>query len=257
MRRARLACLCACLTVVLFPACQPAAEDEAKPAAAAPPPAGQPTPKLRLPAEGQHAHHQHEGMNMDLDGAVMNENTEKLPQDCPEIAGDVEITVKTGKKYARQYPGKMFSYDRNEWDVGPCTRVKLTFINEDPVRHQWMMHGLPKYLYPEAMFHIEVTGPAQKTGTFILPSTKRTYFVHCDIAQHMEKGMKGQLKVAGGDGDLPSIPGIVGDPYPDRYEVGDWGWPVALAAGLAGLLGAGLTFWFGRKAAQSSRSESP
>ena len=78
------------------------------------------------------------------------------------------------------------------------------------------------------MFHIEVTGPAQKTGTFILPSTKRTYFVHCDIAQHMEKGMKAQLKVAGGDGDLPSIPGIVGDPYPDRYEVEDWGWQAAL-----------------------------
>ncbi|MGH8585514.1 MAG: copper oxidase [Gammaproteobacteria bacterium] len=255
MRRARLACLCACLTVVLFPACQQAAE-EATPAAAAPPPAGQPTPKLRLP-EGQHAHHQHEGMDMDLDGAVMNENTEKLPQDCPEIAGEVEITVKTGKKYAREYPGKMFSYDRNEWEAGPCTRVKLTFINEDPVRHQWMVHGLPKYLYPEAMFHIEVTGPAQKTGTFILPSTKRTYFVHCDIAQHMEKGMKAQLKVAGGDGDLPSIPGIVGDPYPDRYEVEEWGWQAALAVGFAGLLGAGLTFWFGRKAGHSSRSEAP
>jgi hypothetical protein len=114
------------------------------------------------------------------------------------------------------------------------------------------------YLYPQAMFHIEVTGPGHKTGTFILPSTKRTYFVHCDIAQHMEKGMKGQLKVAGGDGDLLSIPGIVGDRYPDRYEVGDWGWPVGLAAGFAALLGAGLTFfWFGRKAGQSSPSEAP
>ncbi|MGH8588697.1 MAG: hypothetical protein ACREXX_04960, partial [Gammaproteobacteria bacterium] len=70
--------------MVLFPACQQAAE-EAKPAAAAAP-VPQSTPKLRLP-EGQHAHHQHEGMDMDLDGAVMNENTEKLPQDCPEIAG--------------------------------------------------------------------------------------------------------------------------------------------------------------------------
>ena len=74
MRRARLACVCACLSVVLFPACQQAAE-EAQPATTAPPPAGQPTPKLRLP-EGQHVHHQHEGMDMDLDGAVMNENAE-------------------------------------------------------------------------------------------------------------------------------------------------------------------------------------
>ncbi len=245
MRRARLACLAGWMSIVLFPACQQAAEEPPPVAPPAPAPAAETSPKLRLP-DGRHAHHQHEGMNMDLDGAVMNENTDKLPQDCPSLAGEVEITVKAGKKYAREHNGKMFGYDRNEWEVGPCTRVKLTFVNEDDVRHQWMMHGLPKYLYPQAMFHIEVTGPAQKTGTFIVPSTRRTYFVHCDIAQHMEKGMKAQLKVAGGDGDLPSIPGLAGDPYPDRYEVADWGWPTVLVIGFAGLLGAGLSFWLGR-----------
>jgi FtsP/CotA-like multicopper oxidase with cupredoxin domain len=244
MRRSRLACLGAFVSVLLFPACQKAAE---VPKPSAPPSPADSGPKLKL-EPNPHLHHQHEGMSMDLEGAVMNENTDKLPQDCPKIQGDMEITVKAGTKYARRFNGKMYGYDQNEWVAEPCTRVKLTFINEDNVRHQWMMHGLPMYLYPQGMFHIEVTGPAQKTGTFIFPSTKRTYFVHCDIAQHMEKGMKAQFKVAGGTGDLPSIPGIAGDPYPDRYETGDWGWPAALAAGLAGVLGLGLMFFLGRRA---------
>ena len=82
------------------------------------------------------------------------------------------------------------------------------FENKDDIRHQWMIHGLPKYLYPKGMFHIEVNGVEKKTGTFIVPSSNYTYLVHCDISQHMEKGMKAQLKVGNGRGDLPSIPGI-------------------------------------------------
>jgi hypothetical protein len=41
--------------------------------------------------------------------------------------------------------------------------------------------------------------------------------VHCDIAQHMEKGMKAQLKVGAGSGDLPSIPGVTALEIPDDY----------------------------------------
>jgi hypothetical protein len=67
------------------------------------------------------------------------------------------------------------------------------------------------------MFHMEIMGQGEKTATFIVPSAKKTYLVHCDIAQHMEKGMKAQLKVAGGDGDLPSIPGLTGPRYPQEY----------------------------------------
>ena len=84
----------------------------------------------------------------------------------------------------------------------------MEFDNKDEIRHQWMIHGLPKYLYPKGMFHIEVNGLEKKTGTFIVPSSHFTYLVHCDISQHMEKGMKAQLKVGKGRGDLPSIPGI-------------------------------------------------
>jgi hypothetical protein len=83
-----------------------------------------------------------------------------------------------------------------------------------------MMHGLPKYLYPKGMFHLEVTGPAKISGTLILPPGDKTYLVHCDIAQHMEKGMKAQLKVGDGDGDLPSIPGVTAPANPDDYNAG-------------------------------------
>ena len=116
MRRARLACLCACLSVVLFPACQQAAEEEAKPAAAAPPPAGQSTPKLRLP-EGQHVHHQHEGMNMDLDGAV-NENR----RSCPRLPSMRE-TCRSGNagRSPRGIPGRCSLSGTN--GGGACTRA--------------------------------------------------------------------------------------------------------------------------------------
>ena len=82
-----------------------------------------------------------------------------------------------------------------------------------------MLHGLPKYLYPQGMFHMELNGRGQTTGSFIVPSDDRTYLVHCDIPQHTEKGMKAQLKVGKGSGNLDSVPGVSGDPYPDNYRI--------------------------------------
>lgn len=186
--------------------------------------------------EMHHMHQTDHGMRMDMEGMVMNENTDRLPQGCAKIAGEQDITVHAGKKYARQFNGTMFTYDQREWHVAPCTRVTVTLINEDNVRHQWMIHGLPRYLYPEGMFHLEVNGPGRKSGTFIVPSVKKTYLVHCDVAQHTEKGMKAQLKVAGGDGDLPSIPGITGPRRPDFYSAqwSVWVQGVTLAASLIG-----------------------
>ena len=157
------------------------------------------------------------GMRMDMGGMVMNENTDQLPVDCPAISETKKITVRAGKKYALKYNGTMFGFDQNDWRVRPCAKITVTFINEDEVRHQWMLHGLPKYLYPQGMFHLEANGGYSKTGTFIVPNDDKTYLVHCDISQHMEKGMKAQLKVGNGDGDLPGVPGITGYRNPDKY----------------------------------------
>jgi hypothetical protein len=69
------------------------------------------------------------------------------------------------------------------------------------------------------MFHLEISGPAKISGTLILPPGDKTYMVHCDIAQHMEKGMKAQLKVGKGDGNLPSIPNVTANTFADDYKI--------------------------------------
>jgi len=159
-----------------------------------------------------------DGHLMDMDGGmVMGQNTDTLPGGCDSISEVKEITVHAGHKYAEKFPGTMFAFDTQEYQFEPCTKLTVHFINDDEVRHQWMMHGLPKYLYAKGMFHLEVSGPGEVSGTSILPSDDKTYLVHCDIAQHMEKGMKGQLKVGKGSGDLPSIPGVTPYAIADDY----------------------------------------
>jgi plastocyanin len=157
-------------------------------------------------------HSMHQGMDhnmvMDATGMVMNQNLDKLPEDCAEISGEYEIKVIAGTDYAKPYAGTTFGFNEHQWKVEPCSRITVTFKNEDDVRHQWMIHRLPKYLYDQGMFHMEAAGGQTQTGTFIVPSDDRTYLVHCDIAQHMEKGMKAQLIVGKGSGDLWSIPGV-------------------------------------------------
>jgi len=169
----------------------------------------------------------HDGMLMDhgdghlmdmAGGMVMGQNTSTLPGGCDSISETKEITVHAGHKYAEKFPGRMYAFDTQEFNFKPCTKLTVHFINEDHVRHQWMMHGLPKYLYPKGMFHLEASGPAKISGTLILPPGDKTYLVHCDIAQHMEKGMKAQLKVGKGDGDLPSIPGVTAPVVADDYK---------------------------------------
>jgi hypothetical protein len=196
-----------------------------------------------------------DGHLMDMDGAmVMGQNTDKLPGGCDSIAAVKEITVHAGHKYAEKFPGTMYAFDTQEYQFEPCTKLTVHFINDDDIRHQWMMHGLPKYLYPKGMFHLEVSGPGEVTGTLILPSDNKTYLVHCDIAQHMEKGMKGQLKVGKGNGDLPSIPGVtpylIQDDYSDvGSEIAD---PVGDTTPVEGGVDAATTLQAGAASAQSN-----
>jgi hypothetical protein len=157
-------------------------------------------------------------MRMDMSGMVMHENKDKLPKGCTEVSEDVTIKVRAGVKYSADYPGTVFGFDTHQWQAKPCARITVEFTNDDDIRHQWMIHGLPRYLYPQSMFHIEVNGQGTKTGTFIVPRADFTYLVHCDISQHMEKGMKAQLKIGKGRGDLPSIPGVSDPTFPDVFS---------------------------------------
>jgi len=160
-----------------------------------------------------------DGHLMDMDGGmVMGQNTDVLPGGCDKIAATEEITVHAGHKYSENFPGTMYAFDKQEYQFEPCTKLTVNFINDDNIRHQWMMHGLPKYMYPKGMFHLEVTGPGKISGTLIFPPNDKTYLVHCDISQHMEKGMKAQLKIGKGSGDLPSIPGVSAYVIQDDYS---------------------------------------
>jgi hypothetical protein len=58
----------------------------------------------------------------------------------------------------------------------------------------------------------------------------------------MEKGMKAQLKVGGGDGDLPSIPGISAPVKADVYPV-DWTRLTSAVLLLCVLAGCAITFF--------------
>ena len=157
------------------------------------------------------ADHSGHRMAVDPTGMVMNDNKDKLPRDCAEISRDFTFTIHAGRKFAADIPGMIFGMSQHEIRVEACSRVEITFVNEDQVRHQWMVHGLPRYLYPAGMFHIEASGGQTRKGTFIVPGDDRTYLVHCDMAQHMEKGMRGQLVVGKGSGDLWGVPGVSND----------------------------------------------
>lgn len=152
-------------------------------------------------------HAGHDGMVIGSTGVVMNENTDVLPRGCEAVGREYEFEVRAGSRYATE-PGTIFGMSAHEWRVEPCSRITVTLVNEDDVRHQWMVHGLPKYLYPAGMFHVEAMGGQSQTGTFIAPADDASYLVHCDMAQHMEKGMRGQLVVGRGSGGLWAVTGI-------------------------------------------------
>jgi hypothetical protein len=179
-------------------------------------------------------------MVIDAAGMVMNHNPDRLPRDCSAISGEVDIQVLAGREFAASH-GLVYGYDDPVWKVEPCSKVNVTLENRDAVRHQWMVHGLPRYLYPLGMFTLEVNGPGTRSASFIVPSGDQTFLVHCDVPHHMEKGMKGQLVVGSGDGSLPGVPGVSAPLFADRYPT-QWnraalvGAALALALGLAASL---------------------
>lgn len=158
------------------------------------------------------------GLLMAFPGAakVVNENTDDLPPGCDSISEEIELEVHGGTEFAEGEPGVVFTFDERSFELPPCARVTVTFVNHDEVRHQFMPHGV----YPDGSFLIEVDGPGQDTGTFITGSRAASVMVHCGVSQHQQKGMKAQLLVAGGLGDIPNIPGVSGLPPEDREDVG-------------------------------------
>ncbi|MDT8428726.1 MAG: multicopper oxidase domain-containing protein [Pseudomonadales bacterium] len=185
----------------------------------------------------------HDGHQMQFDrqGMVMNSNSTELPLNCQQLTEDVHFTVYAGTAHAFS-AGQVFGYSQHEFSVSPCSRVTVHLVNEDQVRHQWMLHGLPRYLYPQGMFHLEAAGGQTVMGSFIVPADAATYLVHCDITQHMEKGMKAQLLVGKGNGNLWSIPGVSENFLADQEQLPDR-WLLWLAMAGILLLAVSLARW--------------
>lgn len=180
----------------------------------------------------QETDHSHHNMTIATGGVVMNENRDTLPEGCTEISHTHEFTIRAGREYADGTPGMIFGLSETEVRVEPCSLVEINFVNEDAVRHQWMVHGLPKYLYPTGMFHIEAMGGQSQRGAFIVPPEDRNYLIHCDMSQHMEKGMRGQLVVGKGSGDLWAVAGVSDAFYRAPY-LGSNTLPIALLLAVA------------------------
>lgn len=187
----------------------------------------------------QESDHSMHNMNIATTGVVMNENRDTLPAGCQTVSQEHVFTIHAGRKYSNDEHGMTFGLSEPEVQVAPCSRVEINFVNDDDVRHQWMVHGLPKYLYPTGMFHIEAAGGQSQTGVFIVPAEDRNYLIHCDMSQHMEKGMRGQLIVGSGSGDLWAVDGVSDAFYRAPYLGPDsllWTVAIAIAVFAATLL---------------------
>jgi hypothetical protein len=164
----------------------------------------------------------------------MNANPDRLPPGCERISRDATVTIRAGREQAARFPDKTFTYDRRVLDYPACARLRVTFVNDDAIRHQWMIHGLPRATYPGGTFNIEVPASGEETGTLILPGQPTTLMVHCGLPQHMQKGMKAAIRVAGGKGLPANIPGATGQWGASGYPRQDNAW-LRLAVGAAGI----------------------
>lgn len=156
-------------------------------------------------------HGSHHGMRLDIHGMVMNENLDQVPVGCEGRIEDISIDVVADHTASKDFPGTIFSLTPAVIQIPSCARVHVRFKNKDQVRHQWMVHGLPRFMYPGGMFHLEANAGRTVSGVFIVPVEDKTYLIHCDISQHMQKGMKAMLIVGEGDGEIAGVPGVTGN----------------------------------------------
>jgi len=139
----------------------------------------------------------------DTAGLVRNSNTEHLPPDCEAISEEVSVTVRAGTGHVSAVGSQVFAYDQPLLEAAPCSRVTVTLVNEDAVRHQWVLSGLPGDLYAGGVLHLEANGGQRVTGSVILPGAAARYPVSCTLAEHAAHGMLAALVV--GEEAVPAV----------------------------------------------------
>lgn len=134
-------------------------------------------------------------------GLVRHANREQLPADCQAVSTDIAFTVRAGTAHAAQ--ARVYGFDTLQHAVPPCARVSVTLINDDAIRHQWQLLGLPEALHPGGEFLLEANGGQQVSGSFITPGAAALLPVQCSHAGHAAQGMQASLRV---EAPTPRLP---------------------------------------------------
>jgi len=101
---------------------------------------------------------EYHGMTVDDNGMVINENKDNIPTGCNDKVIDEELSIVADSHSQHKTKGTTFSFYPRVFNVKPCTRITVTFKNNDKVRHQWRVPGLPRFMYNGGMFHMEANG---------------------------------------------------------------------------------------------------
>ena len=128
-------------------------------------------------------------------GSVVNANADSLPAGCEAVRGERRLTIDAGREYAAD--GDAFGYDLDTVTAPACTRLVVTLVNHDDVRHQWVVDGLPTDTYPGGYVAIEAADRGSVTAAFVTPSQPRTYEGLSTLPQHEQHGMRLPLVVTG------------------------------------------------------------
>lgn len=166
-------------------------------------------------------------------GSIVNANADTAPGNCSTIRGERHVTIHAGQQYAD--PGEAFGYNVDSLTTSPCTRLVVTLVNHDDVRHQWLVETLPTDTYPAGLFSVEVDGRSRVTATFVTPAEPREYAGYCSLPQHEQNGMRLPLVVPG-DVDDSAATETTTDVDDTGTSIPGFGTLAALAALLAALL---------------------
>jgi len=114
-----------------------------------------------------------------------------IHEQCDSPRGEpLRLTVRGGVQYAEA--GEVFGFDVETIRTRPCQEVIVTFVNEDDVRHAFMVENL------SPMFMIELRGRGERTMSFVTPDEHVTLMLHCHVRGHDRAGMLGEVIVGEG-----------------------------------------------------------
>lgn len=143
---------------------------------------------------------------------TFNENSEAAPPGCEAVEGEDEVSVAAVSGGAG-YP--LYEYSPTVIETEACTRLSVTFESSTRVRHQFVVEGLPEEVYTDGYFGIEADSGAEETATFVTPAEDTTLAFESKVGKQPDSGLRGQIVVGEGNGDVDGVPGVTKDDWND------------------------------------------